>query len=181
MLKTIIIHGLIGAVIVGALMVAGSLTWAGSGAPPPENGVVVGYVTQLVALTFVFLGVKHYRDRVRGGVTKFLPALGVGLAISAVASLGWVIGWEIVLQISRMDYGKMMTDMMVAQAEARGGGAEAVAQARTEAEEFARLYANPLFRMPVSFIEMFPVGVLVSLVSAGLLRNSRFLPAQAAA
>jgi len=28
----------------------------------------------------------------------------------------------------------------------------------------------------MTFIEIFPVGVLVSLVSAGLLRNSRFLP-----
>jgi hypothetical protein len=30
-----------------------------------------------------------------------------------------------------------------------------------------------------TFVEIFPVGVIVSLVSAGLLRNSRFMPARA--
>lgn len=46
-------------------------------------------------------------------------------------------------------------------------------------DDFRRQYANPLFRMPVAFVEIFPVGVLVSLISAALLRNSRFLPARA--
>jgi hypothetical protein len=44
--------------------------------------------------------------------------------------------------------------------------------------EFRQQYANPLFRLPVTFIEIFPVGLVVSLISAALLRNSRFLPAQ---
>lgn len=39
-------------------------------------------------------------------------------------------------------------------------------------------YANPLFRLPMVFAEIFPVGVLVSLISAALLRNRRFLPAR---
>ena len=42
-------------------------------------------------------------------------------------------------------------------------------------------YANPLFRLPITFVEMFPIGVLISLVSAAVLRNSRFLPARASA
>lgn len=180
MIRTSLVFGLIGAVVVGAFMVAGSLTWVSNGGQPPENGVVVGYLTQLVALTAVFLGVKQHRDRDCGGIIKFLPALGVGLGISAVASLGWVIGWEIVLAMTGLDYGTMMIDMMVAQAEARGASEVEIEKARADAEGFARMYANPLFRMPISFTEMFPVGVLVSLVTAGLLRNSRFLPARGA-
>jgi hypothetical protein len=43
-------------------------------------------------------------------------------------------------------------------------------------EAFKVQYANPMYRLPMTFVEIFPVGVLVSLVSAGLLRNSRFLP-----
>ena len=46
--------------------------------------------------------------------------------------------------------------------------------------EFQEQYANPFFRLPVTFIEIFPVGVVISLISAALLRNSRFLPARAA-
>ena len=40
---------------------------------------------------------------------------------------------------------------------------------------------NPLVRVPITFIEMFPVGVIISLLSALLLRNSRFMPARQAA
>ena len=51
----------------------------------------------LLAFTMVFVGIKHYRDKALGGVIRFLPALGVGLGISAVASLFWVVGWELTL------------------------------------------------------------------------------------
>ena len=62
----------------------------------------------------------------------------------------------------------------------RAIGWQPVEIARIEADtaEFLAMYANPLFRLPITFIEMFPIGALVSLASAGLLRNSRFLPAR---
>jgi hypothetical protein len=41
------------------------------------------------------------------------------------------------------------------------------------------MYRNPLFRMPITLTEIVPPGLLVSLVSASLLSNSRFLPARA--
>src|SRR5687768_10880023 len=104
MFPIILIYGLIGAVIVGAPMLWGMLAFDVNNGAMPENGAVIGYATMLVALTGVFLGVKHYRDKVRGGVIKFLPALGVGLAISAVASLGWVIAWEISLAVTKFDF-----------------------------------------------------------------------------
>jgi hypothetical protein len=178
MLTRIISYGIIGALIAGSLMYTGSMGWAsGEGHQSTEGGLVVGYLTQVIALIFVFLGVKAHRDNACGGVIKFLPAFGVGLAISAIASLGWVIGWEIVLSMSHFDMGAMMKAQMVAQAQASGGGEAAVQKAITDAQNFAEMYKNPLFRWPMSFIEMFPVGVLVSLISAAILRNSRFLPA----
>lgn len=39
-------------------------------------------------------------------------------------------------------------------------------------------YANPPFPIRMTFIEILPVGMLVSLMSAGLLRNPRCLPAR---
>ena len=41
---------------------------------------------------------------------------------------------------------------------------------------YAADYADPLFRLPMTFTEIFPVGLLVSVVCAGLLANRRFLP-----
>lgn len=179
MLRIILIYGLIGAVIAGGPLLWGMLTFDVNSRQMPENGALIGYATILVALTGVFLGVKHYRDKVKGGVIKFVPALGVGLGISAVASLGWVVAWEISLAMTKFDFVAAYYGAMIEQAQADGATAEKIAQMRTEQEGFASMYSNPVIRMGITFVEMFPIGVVISLISAALLRNSRFLPARA--
>jgi hypothetical protein len=68
---------------------------------------------------------------------------------------------------------------MLEGARASGASAAEIERIRQQAEGFARLYANPLYRFAVTFVEMFPVGVVIALISAALLRNSRFLAAHA--
>lgn len=175
MVRIILIYGAIGGLIVGAPMVVSMLTLSEDAVP--ENAALYGYLSMLLAFTMVFVGVKRYRDTVLGGVIRFLPALGVGLGISAVASLFWVVGWEITLA-SGFDFGAAYTSSLVAAAETRGAPAAEIERIRSETAEFLVMYSNPLFRLPITFVEMFPIGVLISLVSAALLRNSRFLPAR---
>ncbi len=181
MLRRIVIYGVIGALIVGAFMVAGTLTWADGGQTPPENGVVVGYLTQLVALAVVFIGVKAHRDNALGGVIKFFPAFGVGVAIAAIASLGWVIAWEIVLTMTKLDFPALMRESMLAEAQARGASEAEIQKVIADADGLAKMYGVAPVRWAITYIEMFPVGVLVSLICAALLRNSRFMPARPAA
>ena len=68
--------------------------------------------------------------------------------------------------------------MLIDEQKAKGVSGDALVKFTAEMEKFKTDYANPLFRLPMTFAEIFPVGLLVSLVSAGLLRNSRFLPAR---
>jgi hypothetical protein len=175
MLRIILIYGIIGGLIVAVPM---AIQGMAGGDEIPENAALFGYLTMLLAFTMVFVGIKHYRDKVLGGVIRFLPALGVGLGISAVASLFWVVGWEFTIA-SGFDFGSAYTDSLVAAAESRGAPAAEIEQIRADTAEFLALYANWWFRMPVTFLEMFPIGLLISLISAGLLRNSRFLPPRA--
>jgi hypothetical protein len=178
MVRIIVLYGAIGGLIVAVPMVISMLTLSADAVP--DDAAFYGYVTMLLAFTMVFVGVKHYRDKVLGGVIRFGPALGVGLGISAVASLFWVVGWEIALATG-FDFGTAYLDSLVAAAQARGAPAAEIEQIRAETAEFLARYANPLFRVPITFVEMFPIGVLISLFSAALLRNSRFLPARRAA
>lgn len=174
MLRIVLIYGVIGGVIVAVpMLVSMRTTTEGS---IPENAALYGYLSMLLAFTMVFVGIKHYRDKVLGGVIRFLPALAVGLGISAVASLFWVVGWEITLA-SGFDFGGAYTQSVVAAAEARGAPAAEIEQVRADTARFLSMYANPLFRLPITFIEMFPIGVLISLISAALLRSNRFFPA----
>jgi hypothetical protein len=142
------------------------------------GGLVQGYLLMLVALSMVFLGIKHHRDRVLGGVIKFGPASMLGLGISAVASVLYMLGWELSQSVSKFDFADFYARSMVDAARAKGASAEELARASAQAQDFLRSYANPFFRLPMTFLEMFPVGILASLISAGLLRNARFLPAR---
>ena len=176
MLHKILSYGAIAGLIVGIPMLAMMLATAGN--PPLEYGMLVGYTTMLVALSTVFVAIKRQRDLNGGGVIRFWPAFGLGLGISAVAGLLYVLAWEAALAITQADFISSYTETLVAEQQAKGAGPAAIAKLRAEMEAFRVSYANPLFRMPMTFAEIFPVGVLVSLVSAGLLRNPRFLPAR---
>jgi hypothetical protein len=141
----------------------------------PEPGLLVGYLTMLVGLTAVFLGIKHYRDKVLAGVISFKNAFVLGLGISAVAGLIYAIGWEISLNFMSFDFTDAYAQAMVEHARARGDTGAALDKAVADAQSFTAMYRNPLIRFPMTFLEMFPVGILVSLVSAALLRNPGFL------
>jgi hypothetical protein len=144
-----------------------------------------GYLVMLVALSMIFVGVKRYRDVERGGVIRFVPALGVGLGIAVVAALIYVIGWEIFLATNDSsfiaEYMREYLAGMVRDMQAEGATPAAIQAKITETEGMVEAYKNPLFRMPLTFVEIFPVGLLVALVSAAILRNPRVLPARAAA
>lgn len=165
MTKTILRYGILGGLIVAVPWMVYMLTLPANGHMP--HSMLLGYTLMLVALSTVFLGIKQYRDQALGGVIGFGKALLLGLGISLVASLVYVLGWEIDMAFSKFDF-------IAAYAKMMGGDTP-------EAKQFVEMYSKPLVRMAFTFIEIFPVGVLVSLVSAGLLRNSRFLPARVAA
>jgi hypothetical protein len=178
MLRTILTYGTIAGLIVGAPMVTMMLLWKSP--DPVGGGVYWGYGVMLIALSFVFVGVKSYRDKARGGVIKFLPALGVGLAISLVAGVFYVLAWELSLALTHLDYIGSYAKAEIARAEARGAAPAELAQLRASMDDMKAMYANPVLRMGMTLIEILPVGLLVSLVSAALLRNSRFMPPRAA-
>lgn len=174
MLKTILKYGVIAGVIVAVPMFVGYMIMDGH--PPIAISMAIGYATMLLALSTVFMGIKRQRDVAGGGVIKFWPALGMGLAISAIASVFYVATWELTQMVSGHDFVTNYTDAMIAEKRAAGGSPAEIEAIRTQMAVFAARYANPLYRLPMTFIEIFPVGVLVSVVSAALLRNSRFLP-----
>jgi hypothetical protein len=175
MLRVVIGYGLI-----AGLLVSVNFFWVLTSDPASHtgSGYVYGYATMIIALTAVFLGIKHYRDKALGGVIRFGQAVLVGLGISAVASLIYVVGCELCLALSGMDFGSVYGQAMVDAARQKGASGAELEKVVADAQAFAKSYANPLYRMPMTFIEIFPVGLLITLISAAVLRNSRVLPAR---
>ncbi|MBV9993218.1 MAG: DUF4199 domain-containing protein [Alphaproteobacteria bacterium] len=176
MFRKILSYGLVAGLIAG---IALSLVVVGVG-HELSYGMYIGYAIMLVALSTIFVAVKRRRDAELGGVIGFWQALGMGLGISAVAGVVYVAAWEITQVAAHLDFANSYASSLIAQKKAQGVHGEALAKFVAEMETFKVQYANPLFRWPMTFAEIFPVGVLVSLFSAGALSFSRFLPARRA-
>ena len=176
MFGNILKYGLIAGAIVGGIMFA-QFTLMG-GEHNFEDGMLIGYATMLVALSAVFMGIKRYRDRELGGVIRFWPAFGMGVAMSVIAGILYALSWEASQAVTGGDFMAAYSNYVIGQARANGESAAAIAKMTAEMAEFKVQYANPWFRLPMTFSEIFPVGVLVSLVSAALLRRPNFLPAR---
>jgi hypothetical protein len=128
----------------------------------------------IVALSMIFFGVKRYRDRELGGVIKFLPALFMGLAISVVAGVIYVLVWEAYMAGTNHAFFDAYMNSYIEQQKAAGVTGAALEKIISVMKV---QYADPLFRLPMTFMEIFPVGVIISLISAAVLRNSKVLPA----
>jgi len=176
MIRYILRFGIFAGLIVVLPMLVMWLRVPAGGKPP--GGMLESYLIMLVALSMVFVGIKQYRDKVLGGVIRFVPAFLLGLGISVVAGVLYVLGWEICMAFGKFDFAAWYANAMVEGARVHGATPEQLARASANAQDFLRDYANPLKRMSYTFIEIFPVGILVSLISAALLRNSRILPAR---
>lgn len=145
-----------------------------------SSSMFAGYTMMLVALSLIFFGVKRHRDRELGGVIKFLPAFLLGLGISAVAGVVYVIGWEITQALTNYAFATEYPAAAIEAARAKGASPAEIEKLTAEMAEFSKMYVNPLFRLPMTFIEIFPVGLIVSLITALVLRNPRVLPARQA-
>jgi hypothetical protein len=176
MLRSIVSYGVVAGLIVGVPL--SGLTIAMNGHALTSYGMVIGYSLMLVALSTVFVAIKRRRDADLGGVIKFWPAFGLGLGISLVAGILYVVSWEAAVAATHSDFATTYANALIDQEKAKGVSGEALAKFVAGMERFKADYSNPLYRLPMTFAEIFPVGVLVSLVSAGLLQNSRFLPAR---
>lgn len=176
MSRIILTYGLIS----GLVIITGIIATVLVSGDQPHGDVWLGYLIMLIGLSAVVAGVKRHRDQQLGGVIRFWPAFKVGLGIALMASAAYVLVWE--LYLAATDY--VFMDQYVAATlkakRAEGLAGEAYRQLEERLQSMSKLYRSPFYRLPMTFAEIFPVGLLVSLVSAALLRNSRFLPARSA-
>lgn len=175
MTRYILTYGLISGLVI-ILGIIGTILAAHGG--PPHSDIWTGYLIMLVALSSILVGVKRYRDQALGGVIGFLPALGMGLAIAAVAGLAYVAVWEAYLAMTHYSFMEVYVAQALAAKRAAGVTGEAYARFAAQMETMRVQYANPLYRLPMTFAEIFPVGVVIALISAALVRNPKFLPAR---
>jgi hypothetical protein len=145
-----------------------------------NHSMIRGYAIMILALSMIFFGVKRYRDTDLGGVIKFLPAFGMGLGIAVVAGIIYVLGWEVYMAYTGGTFMDAFIDHYIAGEKAKGLAGPALDKLVAEMNAMMTAYnTNMPYRMGITFMEIFPVGVIIALISAALLRMPKFLPARA--
>jgi hypothetical protein len=133
--------------------------------------LLVGYTTIVLSFLLVFFGIRSYRDNTGNGQITFTKAFAIGISITLISCVFYVVTWEIVyfnfLPGFMDNYGAHIVNKLKA-----SGASAAAIQAKVEELKKAKaLYDNPFYNAAQTFLEPFPVGLLISLISAAVLRK----------
>jgi hypothetical protein len=177
MKRVVIVFGLTSGVISSALMFL-TLPFLETGAVNNHNGEIIGYTAIFLSLLLVFFGIRTYRES-SGGTITFGRATAVGLLITVISCIFYVASWEIIYFKVMPDFADRYTARAVEAMREKGATEAAIAAKRKEMVKLKAMLDNPLMNAALTFIEPFPVGLLMTLVSAAILRRRTAPPAAA--
>jgi uncharacterized membrane protein len=174
MKKNVIVFGLIAGIIVSVLMVLSMARCYSD--PNLEHSMLIGYASMVLAFSFIFVGVKNYRDKYNDGLITFGKAFKIGLYISLIASTIYVIVWLIDFYVFIPDFMDRYVAQALREAKANGASAAELAKMTKELATNQELYKNPVMVVLFTYMEILPVGILVSLVAALILKRKPTVP-----
>jgi ABC-type sugar transport system permease subunit len=169
MKKIVIICGLIAGCIVTAMMVISIAMCYRTG--EFEGSVLLGYASMLLAFSLIFVGIKNYRDKYNGGMISFTKAFKIGLFISLIASSMYVIAWLIDYYFFIPDFMDKYSSYIIKQTKAGAASQLEIDSKISEMASFKEMYKNPLMVVLITYAEILPIGLIVSLISALLLKR----------
>ena len=136
-----------------------------------EKGLIVGYTGIVLSLLFVYFGVRSYRDNQQAGTITFGRAFGVGLLITLISCVFYVVSWQVLSRNFMPDFADQYGARVIADARAAGADEATLAKTAAEMAEMKKMMNDPIVGSAMVFIEPFPVGLLVTLISAAVLKK----------
>jgi hypothetical protein len=136
-----------------------------------DRGYVIGYTTIVLSFLLVYFGIRSYRDNIGEGRITFGRAFGIGICITLISCVFYVVTWEILYYNFMPDFMDKFTAHAIEKLKASGASAAVIQAKSAEMQRAKEMYANPLINAAFTFIEPFPVGLVITLISAGILRR----------
>jgi hypothetical protein len=167
-IKTILIFGLISGAVSSLMMVT---TVPFAHRIGYNQALVLGYTTIVLSFLLVYFGIRSYRDNAANGQITFSKAFAIGICITLISCIFYVATWEIIYFNFMHNFMDQYSAHMIEKLKASGANAVVIQAQLQQQEHFKQLYENPFFNAAMTFIEPFPVGLVISLVSAAVLRK----------
>jgi hypothetical protein len=169
MKRNVIVFGLISGAIISSWMVY--MVAKCSANPEFESNDVLGYAGMIAAFSFIFVGIRNHREKYNGGFISFGKAFQVGFFISLVASTLYVVVGLINYYVFFPDFIDSYIRHVLYMAKINGATQAEIDQKAVEMANFKEMYKNPLFALLITYAEVLPVGLVISLISALLLKR----------
>ncbi|RFS18271.1 DUF4199 domain-containing protein [Emticicia sp. C21] len=169
MQRIVLIFGLIAGLIISTFMVC-SISYCYSSGNFDGN-IWIGYASMLLAFSMVFVGIKTYRDKYNNGSISFGKAFKVGLFITLIASSVYVLVWLVDYYVFVPDFMEKYTSHMIEEAKKGGENAEEIQKQIKMMQDSAKLYETPVGVILLTYMEILPVGLIVTLISALILKR----------
>jgi len=172
MKRNIIVYGLIAGIVVSTLMLFNvhSLSYR-DGKFDYDRGLVIGYATMLIAFSLVYVGIRNYRDKYNGGVISFGKAFKIGIMMVLIASTMYVVAWLIDYYFFSTDFMEKYSVAMLDKLKASGASQIEIDRETKEMASFVRMSKNPFFTAMMTYVEILPVGLIVTLISSLILKR----------
>ena len=163
-MKNIILkNGLFGGIIVSVVMIG--MTYYMKSNPDYEPNIIVGFTSMFLAFAFLVYGIKQQRDA-NDGIITFGNAFKTGLLISLVISSIYVIIWLIVYYNYFPNFMDQYSEMVL-----KKTSPEKLAEQTAELNQMKEWYKNPIYIILLTLMEILPLGIVVSLISALALKR----------
>ena len=172
MQKNIIIYGLIAGLIVSILMLS-TVNYLShcKGNVDYDTSMLIGYASMLIAFSLVFVGVRNYRDKYNAGVITFGKGFRIGISIVLLASTTYVLAWLIDYFYFIPDFLDKYSAYELEKLRASGASQLQIDKQTKEMADMGRMYKNPFFNAAMTYVEILPVGLIVTLISSLLLKR----------
>jgi hypothetical protein len=175
MKKIVIVCGLVAGAIVSTMTIITVVMSYKNG--NISSNMFLGYMTMLLAFSLIFVGIKNYRDKHQHGIISFGKAFKTGLYIALIASSIYVLVWLISYYLFFPDFMDLYTTCMLNEIKASGATQIQIDSKVAEMESYKQMYKSPLMVVLFTYAEILPLGILVTLVSALILKR-KAIPAR---
>ncbi len=166
MKKIILIFGL----VIGAILTVNSIIHVNMmySNPDYKGNDVVGYASLVIIFSLIYFGVRNYRNNHLAGKISFLQAFKTGALICLVASTIYTVFGLLYYYLVIPDFIDVFSEHMI-----RNSAPDEVEAITTQMADFKEMYKNPLFAILITYLEVLPVGMIVALFSAFIVKKNK--------